>query len=89
MCEVPAVDEAGEQSGEEGKTSGWRRESGSVVWAEAGDSTKNWTFTEPHPVEQIRQEYEELQIHQLGGHWQMMVAGTDTCGGNGWIWVLS
>lgn len=58
---------------------------GSVVWAEAGESTKNWTFTEPYPVEQIRQEYEELQIHQLGGHWKMMVAWTDICGGNGWI----
>lgn len=28
MCEVPAVEEAGEQPGKAGKTSGWRRESG-------------------------------------------------------------
>lgn len=34
----------------------WRAES--VVWAEAGEVTKDWTLTGLHPVEQIRQERE-------------------------------
>lgn len=45
----PQNREAGEQSGKAGKTSGCRGKSWSVVWnkAEAGEITKDWTFTVP------------------------------------------
>lgn len=52
----------------------WRAES--VVWAEAGEVTKDWTLTGLHPVEQIRQEREWLQ-DQLGDIVQMIVAWTN------------